>query len=98
MPSYPFACDECKIQTIVKMTFEQHENTKDHIYCDVCDNKMYQLVSPLNFRLQGDCWNARGAGFNSQGVGYEMTDNSMKKSREEVAKLEDVANNFTEKQ
>lgn len=94
---YNFNCDNCKNTIELKWTFSEHSLMKDSVICETCGEKRYQAVAPLNFRLKGDCWYSRDGGNNSAGVGYEMTDNSMKASRDEVAKLEDIANNYTEK-
>jgi predicted nucleic acid-binding Zn ribbon protein len=44
MPLYEFACRKC-IKVIEKrMTFEQHENTKDCVLCENCGRPMKQTV------------------------------------------------------
>jgi hypothetical protein len=93
---YEFACDVCEIKWEVQMTMSEHSKQKDNIYC-ACGQKAYQVVAALNFRLVGDCWHSRGSGNNSHGVGYEMTDTEMLKSRQEVAKMDDVCANMAEK-
>ena len=90
MPVYEFVCDTCKIKNEIKLTMVQHSAIKNDINCEKCGEKMYQAVAPLNFRLVGDCWFSRGAGNNSHGVGYEMTNREMEKGRQDVAKMDDV--------
>lgn len=90
MPIYPYGCDKCKIQWEVKLTMKDHSVIKNSLKCAVCGEKAFQLVSPLNFRLQGEGWVGRDAGNNSKGLGYEMTQREMDKSKEDVAKMDDV--------
>lgn len=97
MPTYAWTCDKCKIEWEVKMKMSEHALIKDHYCCTTCGEKARQLVSPLNFRLAGECWYGRGAGNNSTGLGYQMTDTEMQKNKDQVAKLEDVAGNMSEK-
>lgn len=92
MPTYSYKCDRCNIIVDIRMSFDEHSKMKDLINCKDCNDKMYQTVQPLNFRLKGDCWFSRDGGNNSNGVGYGMTDNEMAKNREETLKVEDYAN------
>jgi hypothetical protein len=71
---------------------------KDYCTCHKCGRPAKLKVSPLNFRLQGEGWFGRDGGNNSKGLGYEMTQREMDKSKEEVAKMDDYAANMSEKE
>jgi putative FmdB family regulatory protein len=56
MPTYDYTCFGCNKSTERRMTFEQHENTKDSQYCDECGAIMKQKVSAPSFNLVGSGW------------------------------------------
>ena len=96
-PTYNMNCDTCKNTIEVKWTFAEHDLMKNNTICETCGEKRYQSVAPLNFRLAGECWHSRGAGNNSTGLGYTMTDNELKANIEQSAKIEDITGNMSEK-
>lgn len=89
MPTYAFKCDNCDTIIDVNMSFKEHDQMKNKMFCIECKSPMYQTVQRLNFRLAGEGWVGRDGGFNAKGVGYEITQNSMDKSKEDVLKMED---------
>lgn len=94
MPIYPYSCNSCKKNWEIRLTMSEHDVIKDQVYC-ACGYKAHQLVAPLNFRLHGEGWFGRDAGNNSKGIGYEMTQREMDKSKEEVAKMDDYASEMS---
>lgn len=95
MPTYDFKCDVCDITYTVKMSFEEHEKLKNQTYC-LCGRQCYQVVAPLNFKLKGEGW----FGNNADAVAspYAITQMEINKNLELEKKVEDVANNFSEKE
>lgn len=96
MPLYEFACEKCKIKWEVNLTLSEHSAIKNSMRCE-CGNIGFQVVSPLNFRLKGEGWFGREGGNNAHGLGYELTQREMDKSKEDVARMDDYASNMSEK-
>jgi putative FmdB family regulatory protein len=89
MPVYEFGCEKCKVKWEKKLTFAEHSAIKDLVVCE-CGEKAFQIVAQLNFRLQGEGWFGRDGGNNQKGLGYEMTQTSMDKSKEDVLRMDDA--------
>jgi putative FmdB family regulatory protein len=90
MPIYPYSCDVCKNKWEIRLTMSEHDVIKNIVKCS-CGGTAHQLVASLNFRLQGEGWVGRDGGNNAKGIGYEMTQREMDKSKEDVAKMDDYA-------
>lgn len=96
MPTYTFACDTCEVSWDIKCTMKEHEILKNHVHCEKCGSKARQTVQPLNFRLQGEGW----FGNNADAVAspYGLTQRELDKNLDVEKKVEDVANNFNDKE
>jgi predicted nucleic acid-binding Zn ribbon protein len=96
MPVYPFSCEKCKKVWDLKLTMQEQHDTKGLIRCE-CGEIAQQMVTSLNFRLKGEGWFGRDGGNNCSGLGYEMTQNSMDKSKDEIARMDDCCSEMAAK-
>lgn len=94
MPTYPFACDKCKIQWDIKMSMSEHEEKRGKILCE-CGETAYQVVVPSGYKLKGEGW----FGTNADAVAspYGITDMEIRKNLDNEVRVEDIANNYNEK-
>ena len=99
MPLYQFKCDKCNIINEFKLSLLEHEKLKSEIYCEHCNDLMIQMVSPLNFRLKGEGWFQNGYGDSSSVENpYSITQRELDKNIDTENRIEDIANNYSEKE
>jgi len=96
MPLYEYGCSKCNKTWELKLTMQEHDDIKGQLKCE-CGEVAHQVVTPLNFRLKGEGWFGRDGGNNASGLGYEMTQNSMDKSKDEVARMDDCVSEMAAK-
>lgn len=95
MPLYQFKCQDCNIVNEFKLSFSEHEKLKNNIHCDCCNKIMTQLVSPLNFTLKGEGWFVNSQQNDNP---YAITQRELNKNLDTEKRIEDVANNYSEKE
>jgi len=95
MPTYPFACDTCKVQWDVKMSMSEHEETKGKIICQKCGTPARQVVVRLGYKFVGEGW----FGGNADAVAspYGITDMEISRNLDNEKRVEDIANNYNVK-
>ena len=94
MPSYEFACDDCKVRWEVKMTFDEHTERKGKIKCPECKEFGYQVVVRPNFRMLGEGW--FGSSSDAIEHPYAITQRELDANLDLENRVEDMANNFSE--
>ena len=92
MAVYDFVCHDCKILNEIKLTFSEHSEKKNSIFCEKCGKQMTQRVVPLRFTLKGEGW--FGSNANANDNPYTITQRELNKNLEKEKEIEDVANNY----